>query len=319
MNILVTGAAGFIGSHVAEALLVRGDDVAGLDNFNDYYDPARKRANVALLKPNPRFTIHEADVRDADEMERICTAGRFDAVIHLAAMANVRYSIERAALYTDVNVHGTVNLLEAARKAGVPHFVFASTSSVYGRTERLPFHEDDSLGRPLAPYPATKIAAEVMGHAYHSLFGLSFTALRFFSVYGPRGRPDMMPYIITDSIVHDREFALYEAGEMYRDWTYIADTVSGVVAAVDQPLDYQIINLGRGEPVRMADFVVLVEELVGKEAQMTTPPAPPSEPPITYADVTKARDLLDYEPMTSVVEGLYRFWEWYRAEILKSQ
>jgi len=221
MNILVTGAAGFIGSHVAETLLARGDDVAGLDNFNDYYDPARKRANVALLKPNPRFTIHEADVRDADEMERICAAGRFDVVIHLAAMANVRYSIERAALYTDVNVHGTVNLLEAARKAEVSHFVLASTSSVYGRTERLPFREDDPLGRPLAPYPATKIAAEVMGHAYHSLFGLSFTGLRFFSVYGPRGRPDMMPYIITDSIVHDREFILYEAGEMYRDWTYI--------------------------------------------------------------------------------------------------
>jgi len=158
MNILVTGAAGFIGSHVAEALLARGDDVVGLDNFNDYYDPARKRANVALLTPNPRFTLHEADVRDAEAMERICTAGRFDVVIHLAAMAGVRYSIERAPLYTDVNVRGTVNLLEAARKTGIPHFVFASTSSVYGRTEQLPFREDDLLGRPLAPsFPSTAL------------------------------------------------------------------------------------------------------------------------------------------------------------------
>jgi len=319
MNILITGAAGFIGSHVAEVLLARGDEVTGLDNFNDYYDPARKRANVALLTPNPRFTLHEADVRDAERMECMCAESHFDAVVHLAAMANVRYSIERAPLYVDVNVRGTVNLLEAARKAGVPHFVFASTSSVYGRTGLLPFREDDALGRPLAPYPATKIAGEVMGHAYHSLFDLSFAAVRFFSVYGPRGRPDMMPYIITDCVFHDREFTLYEAGEMYRDWTYITDIVSGVVAAVDRPLGYQVINLGHGEPVRMADFVELIEELVGKKARMTTPPPPPSEPPITYADITKARDLLDYDPTTSVADGMHRFWEWYQAKILKSQ
>jgi len=318
MNILITGAAGFIGSHVTEAVLARGDTVVGLDNFNDYYDPARKRANAALLTPNPRFTLFEADVRDTETLERVCTQGHFDAVVHLAAMAGVRYSIERAPLYTDVNIRGTVNLLEAVRKAGIPHFVFASTSSVYGRTGRLPFLEDDPLGRPLAPYPATKIAGEVMGHAYHNLFELSFTAVRFFSVYGPRGRPDMMPYIITDCIVHGRSFKLYEAGEMYRDWTYVGDIAAGVVAAVDRPLGYEVINLGRGEPVRMADFVELVEELVGKPAQMTTPPAPPSEPPITYADIGRARDLLDYDPQTSVAEGMRRMWEWYRTEIIKS-
>jgi len=315
MNILVTGAAGFIGSHVAEVLLARGDTVTGLDNFNDYYDPARKRANAALLAAAPRFTLYEADVRDAEGMERICAEGRFDALVHLAAMAGVRYSIERAPLYVDVNIHGTVNLLEGARKAGVLHFVFASTSSVYGRTDRLPFREDDPLGRPLAPYPASKIAGEVMGHAYHNMFGLSFTGVRFFSVYGPRGRPDMMPYQITDSIVHDREFALYEAGEMYRDWTYVGDIVAGVVAAVDRPMGYEVLNLGRGEPVRMRDFVELVEELVGKEARMSTPPAPASEPPITYADVSKARALLGYEPTTPVTEGMRRFWEWYRENV----
>ena len=319
MNILVTGAAGFIGSHVAETLLARGDDVTGMDNFNDYYDPARKRANVALLTRKPRFTLREADVRDAETMERICAAGKFDAIVHLAAMAGVRYSIERAPLYSDVNIRGTVNLLEAARKAGVPHFVFASTSSVYGRTDQLPFCEDAPTGRPLAPYPATKLAGEVMGHAYHNMFDLSFTAVRFFSVYGPRGRPDMMPYHITDCIVHEREFTLYEAGEMHRDWTYVADIASGVVAATDRPLEYEVINLGRGEPVRMADFVELIEELVDKEAQMTTPPAPPSEPPITYADITKAYNLLGYEPTISVAEGMSRFWEWYRKEIIKAQ
>ena len=315
MKILVTGAAGFIGSHVAEALLARGDAVAGLDNFNDYYDPARKRANAALLAAAPRFTLHEVDIRDAETMERICAEGRFDAVVHLAAMAGVRYSIERAPLYVDVNVRGTVNLLEGARKAGMPHFVFASTSSVYGRTDRLPFREDDPLGRPLAPYPATKIAGEAMGYAYHNMFGLSFTAVRFFSVYGPRGRPDMMPYQITDSIVHEREFTLYDGGEMRRDWTYVADIAAGIVAAADRPLGYEVLNLGRGEPVRMRDFVELVEELVGRKARMTTPPAPASEPPITYADISKARALLGYEPATPVADGMRRFWEWYRENV----
>jgi UDP-glucuronate 4-epimerase len=188
---------------------------------------------------------------------------------------------------------------------------------VYGHTKQVPFREDQPVGRPLAPYPATKIAGETMGHAYHNLFGISFTAVRFFSVYGPRGRPDMMPYIITDCTVHDREFALYDAGEMYRDWTYVADIASGVLAAVDRPLGYQIINLGRGEPVRMADFVELIEELVGRPARMTTPPAPPSEPTILHADVSKARDLLGYDPVISVTEGMHRFWEWYRAEVLR--
>jgi UDP-glucuronate 4-epimerase len=252
-------------------------------------------------------------------MARLCAEGRFDAIVHLAAMAGVRYSIERGPLYAEVNVGGTVNLLDAAWRAGIPHFVFASTSSVYGRTDRVPFREDHPVGEPLAPYPATKIAGEAMGYAYHNLFDLSFTALRFFSVYGPRGRPDMMPYIVTDSVVRNREFKLYEAGEMLRDWTYVADIVAGVVAAVDRPLGHQVINLGRGEPVRMADFVELVEELVGKKARMTTPPAPASEPPITFADVSKARRLLDYRPTISVADGMARFWDWYRAEVLEGR
>lgn len=317
MRILVTGAAGFIGSHVTEALLARGDRVAGLDNLDPYYDPARKRANVRMLAANPAFTFHELDIRDEDGLIEICTEGRFDAVVHLAALAGVRYSVERAPLYVDVNIRGTVNVLEGLRRAGTPHVVCASTSSVYGRSAAVPFRENEATAAPLAPYPASKIAAELMGHAYHNMFGLSFTALRFFSVYGPRGRPDMMPYHIVECLVHDREFSLYNAGEMYRDWTYIDDIVTGVVAALDRPMGYQIINLGRGEPVRMVEFVTLVEALVGRQARMATPAAPPSEPPITYAEISKARELLGYEPTIPVSEGLRRLWVWYQREVLQ--
>jgi UDP-glucuronate 4-epimerase len=319
VRLLVTGAAGFIGSHVAEALLERGDEVAGLDNFNDYYSPERKRANVSLLTSSPGFVLHEADIRDAEHMRTLCAQGQYDAIVHLAAMAGVRYSVDRAPLYVEVNVSGTVNLLDAARRAGVGHFVFASTSSVYGRSERVPFREDDPLGRPLAPYPATKIAGELMGHAYHNMFGISFTAVRLFSVYGPRGRPDMMPYHITDCIAHRREFTLYDAGEMHRDWTYVDDIVSGILGAADRRLGYEVINLGRGEPVRMADFVELIQALVGKPARMITQPAPPSEPPTTFADLTRARDLLAYEPVVSASDGMRRFWEWYQAEVLENE
>ncbi len=316
MRVLVTGAAGFIGSNLAETLLKEGHTVAGLDNFNDYYDPARKRANAAVLSAFERFEMHEVDLRDEAGVNAVFEAGRFDAVAHLAAMAGVRYSIPRAPLYTDVNIRGTVNVLEAARNNGVPHVVFASTSSVYGATKRLPFREDDPLGRPLASYPASKIAGELMGYTYHNLFDLSFTAVRFFSVYGERGRPDMMPFIITDSIVNDKVFKLFDAGEMFRDWTYVGDIVKGVIAALERPLGYERINLGRGEPVRMADFVELIEQLVGKQALMETPPAPASEPKTTYADVTKARELLGYDPCVPVEEGLARFWAWYQAAFL---
>ncbi|MCJ7550992.1 MAG: GDP-mannose 4,6-dehydratase [Anaerolineae bacterium] len=316
MRVLVTGAAGFIGSNLAETLLKQGHTVAGLDNFNDYYDPARKRANAVVLSAFERFEMHEVDLRDEVGVNAVIEAGRFDAVAHLAAMAGVRYSIPRASLYTDVNIRGTINVLEAARSNGVPHVVFASTSSVYGATTRLPFREDDPLGKPLASYPASKIAGELMGYTYHNLFDLSFTAVRFFSVYGERGRPDMMPFIITDSIVNDKVFKLFDAGEMFRDWTYVGDIVKGVIAALERPLGYERINLGRGQPVRMADFVELIEQLVGKRALMETPPAPASEPKTTYADVTKARELLGYDPRVTVEEGLARFWTWYQAAFL---
>jgi UDP-glucuronate 4-epimerase len=316
MRILVTGGAGFIGSHTVDALLERGDEAVAVDDFNAYYDPARKRANVAHLTGHPRFRMVEADVRDAGALAQLFAQGRFDAVAHLAAMANVRYSIGRAPLYYDVNVRGTLNLLELAVAHQVGNFVFASTSSVYGRTQRLPFVETDPCNHPLAPYPATKKACELLGYTYHNLHGLNFTALRFFSVYGPRGRPDMMPYMVTERILRGETITLYDAGRMQRDWTYVDDIVTGVLAALDRPLGYEVVNLGRGEPVWMDAFVQLVEELVGKEATLSTPPAPPSEPPVSFADISKARQLLGYEPSTPVAEGMWRLWEWYRAAVM---
>lgn len=316
MKIFVTGAAGFIGSHLCERLLDRGDTVIALDNFNDYYDTARKRANIHQLRKHPRCILCETDICDASIINRIFAEYEPEAVVHLAAYGAVRYSIGRARLYTDVNIGGSINLLEAAREIGVENFVFASTSSVYGNTENLPFVETDPCNQPLAPYPASKKAVELMGYTYHHLHGLNFTALRFFNIYGPRGRPDMMPFIVTDSIVNQRKIILFDGGQMKRDWTYIDDILGGVTAAIDKPLGYELINFGRGEPVLMTDFVKIIEGLVGHKAILSTPPAPLSEPKITFADINKARRLLGYNPQTSLAAGLYKFWEWYQEAVM---
>jgi len=316
MTTLVTGAAGFIGSNLTETLLNRGEDVVAIDNFNDYYDPDRKRANVAGFKNQPKLHFYEEDIRNAEAIEEIFTQHKPRAVAHLAAYGGVRYSIGRAKLYTDVNIVGTVNLLEAARQTDTEAFVFASTSSVYGNTEQLPFIETDPCNLPLAPYPASKKAGEVMGYTYHNLHQMNFTAVRFFSVYGPRGRPDMMPFMVTDRVVKGEEIKLFDAGQMKRDWTYVDDIVSGIIAALERPLGYEIINLGRGEPVLMADFVNIVEDLVGKDAVLSTPPAPASEPKITFANIDKARRLLDYNPQTAVADGLAQLWHWYQKDVL---
>ena len=319
-TILVTGAAGFIGSHVAQALLARGDSIVGLDNLNDYYDPARKRSNLkevgnATDRPS-RFTFIEGDVRDQDTLSVLFDQHRFEAIAHLAAMAGVRVSVEDPHLYYDVNLIGTLNLLNAARDHGAGNFVFASTSSVYGDTKEIPFVETDRCDRPLAPYPASKRAAEMLGFSYHHLFGQNFTALRFFTVYGPRGRPDMMAYKVLDNIFFARKVPLYNNGQMYRDWTYIDDIVSGVVSAVDRPLGYDVINLGRGEPVLLADFVRLIEELAGRRAHLVPMPMLHADIPYTYAEIARARRLLGYAPQISVQEGVTRFWRWYQWAVL---
>lgn len=313
MTILVTGAAGFIGSHLAERLCREGRTVIGLDNFNDYYDPARKRANEQRLCAYPNFRMVEADLRDRTAMLALFAGERIRAVAHLAAMAGVRNAILNPELYVNVNLNGTQNLLDAARAAGgVENFVFASTSSVYGNTTQIPFVETDPCDRPLQPYAAAKRAAEILGYSYHHLFRLNFTVLRFFTVYGPNGRPDMMAYLLADSISKGQAIPLYDGGQMYRDWTYVDDTVAGVVAALDRPLGYEIINLGRGEPVLLTDFVEMMEELSGRKANLVDTPRLAADFVRNEADISKARRLLDYDPRVSVVDGVRRFWEWYQ-------
>lgn len=312
MNLLITGGAGFIGSHMARRMAPQAERIVLLDNFNNAYDPAIKWANVRALAASRNVVVVEADVRDAARVERLLIDHRITHILHLAAMANVRSSIEQAPLYTEVNVVGTVNVLEAARRHNVQQVVCASTSSVYGADSPVPFTEDAPALHPLASYPASKRAAEIIGHTFFHLFGLNVTFLRLFNVYGPNGRPDMMPLRVLEAIVHGREITLYNGGQMRRDWTYIDDIVDGLCAALGRPLGYRIINLGRGEPETMLAFVALLEELTGRRALTRDAPAPASEPPITYCDNTRARELLGFAPKVSLREGLGRTWEWYR-------
>ncbi|NKB82445.1 MAG: SDR family NAD(P)-dependent oxidoreductase [Nitrospirales bacterium] len=332
-TILLTGVAGFVGSHAAETLIQRGDHVIGVDNLNDYYDPAQKKANLVEIQEKKAqwpqagsFTFVKGDIRDQTLVNDLFHTHPFDAIVHLAAMAGVRASIHKPQLYYDVNVTGTLHLLDAAvrhcegasSKRVLPHVVFASTSSVYGQTQRIPFVEDDACDRPLAPYSASKRGAELLGHSYHHLYKLSFTALRFFTVYGPRGRPDMMAYKVLDNLFRGREVPLYNEGRMHRDWTYIGDIIQGILGAVDRPMGYEVINLGRGEPVLLADFVTLIENLTGRKASLVSTPMLDADVPYTYADVSKAKKLLGYNPQTSIKEGVERFWEWYQTTILKN-
>jgi UDP-glucuronate 4-epimerase len=318
MTILVTGAAGFIGSHAASAFLARGERVIGLDNFDPYYDPARKRANVAEVMAEAHagaFTLVEGDLRAREMVARLFRDHAFTTVVHLGAMAGVRASCEDPQLYFDVNVSGTLNLLDAARANGSPNLVLASTSSVYGASLRVPFVEDDPADQPLAPYPASKRSAELLGHVYHHLYGLDFTALRFFTVYGPRSRPDMLTFKLADALRTGKPLTLYQQGQMLRDWTYVDDTVAGIVAAADRRLGYEVINLGRGEPVVVADFIATFERLTDRKVPITDAPRPQADVERTHANTEKARRLLGYEPRVSVSEGAERFLAWFERSV----
>jgi len=311
MVTLITGGAGFIGSQLALALLRRDERLILLDNFNDYYDPRLKRANIAAFNSHPEIVVIEGDVRDAALVDKVIGQYQVQRIAHLAAMAGVRNSAEQAPLYFEVNVQGSVNLFEAARKHGVRQFVLASTSSVYGETKRLPFVEDDAADRPLAPYPASKRATELLAYSYYHLFGLNVNCLRFFNVYGPNGRPDMMPLQVIHALCEDKPITLFDGGRLQRDWTYIDDIVEGIVAALERQFGYEIINLGCGEPHSMTEFVDILEKLTGKQAHRIVVPAPLTEPPITYCNNSRARKLLDFQPQTSLVEGLAKTWAWY--------
>jgi len=319
MKFLLTGAAGFIGSHVADALLAEGHDVVGLDNMDPYYDVARKESNLAEIEQaghRGTFEFHRADLRDPDVVTGLYSDHVFDSVVHLAAMAGVRNSIEHPDVYWSVNLDGTRNLLEKMVASESPNnFVFASTSSVYGATKQIPFVESDPCDRPMVPYSASKRAAELMGYSYHNLYDVNFTAVRFFTVYGPRGRPDMMAFKVLDSIYKGTTVPLNNGGDMSRDWTFVSDIVSGVVAAALKPSGYEVVNLGRGEPVSLNDFVNLIQKEVGKRAHFEDAPIPTGDIKSTHADVSRARELLGYDPKVSVEEGVQSFVNWYRTAI----
>jgi len=294
--------------------------VIGFDNFDAYYDPARKRANVAEIAGSARageFTMVEGDLRQREVVMRLFRENELTSVVHLAAMAGVRASCDEPQLYFDVNLGGTLNVLDAARAHGAPNIVFASTSSVYGASPRVPFVEDDPADRPLAPYPASKRSAELLGHAYHHLYGLDFVALRFFTVYGPRGRPDMLTYKLVDAIRTGVPLTLYEGGQMLRDWTYVDDTVAGIVAATERRLGYEVLNLGRGVPVLVHDFIATFERLTGRKVPTIAAPRPEADVERTHANTDKARRLLGYEPRVSVAEGAERFLAWFERSVGK--
>jgi len=326
-SILVTGAAGFIGSHVLEALVGRGDDASGLDNMNDYYDPARKRSNLQEVREAVgEGALHfiEGDVRDRALVQELFRQKSFDVVVHLAAMPGVGASVKDPYLYYDINLLGTLSLLDAmvgkrSTAPSVPKLVFASTSSVYGATETIPFVETDSCDRPLAPYPASKRAAELLTFTYHHLYGLACINLRLFTVYGPRNRPDMMAFKLADGIFTSREVPLYNDGMMHRDWTYVSDIVEGILAAIDTPLEFETLNLGRGEPVLLADFVRGIEEVLGQSSRVSKAPMPSTDIPYTLADISRARSLIGYDPKVSVDEGIASFLAWYERAIAHSK
>jgi UDP-glucuronate 4-epimerase len=313
-TIVVTGGAGFIGSHLCEALLRRGDHVVAIDNLNDFYEPALKRANLALLGRQRGFRFVERDVRDRAAMAAEIDGARPDAIIHLAAMAGVRPSIENPALYADVNVMGTVSLLDAAVAARVPKFLFASSSSVYGNNEKVPFSEDDRVDEPISPYAATKKAGELIAHTYAHLHGMAVSCLRFFTVYGPRQRPEMAILKFARLILAGKPVPMFGDGSMRRDFTYIDDIIDGVVRSLDRARGYRVYNLGESRTVGLSEMIAALEKALGKKAVVQRLPEVPGDVKVTYADVSRARAELGYAPSFPLAEGLRRFAAWLREE-----
>ena len=312
MKVLVTGAAGFIGSHLTERLIARGDEVVGLDNFDTFYDPHVKRANIEPALAGGRFELVEGDIRDGACVEGILAGGDIDVIVHLAAKAGVRPSIDDPVGYVDVNINGTVVMLEAARKAGTKRFVFASSSSVYGNNRKVPFAETDNVDYPISPYAATKKAGELICHTYSHLYGIGMTCLRFFTVYGPRQRPDLAIHKFARLILAGKPIPVFGDGSMRRDFTYIDDILDGVVAAMDRRGGYEIYNLGESRPVRLDVLIAEIEKALGAKAVIDRKPMQPGDVIQTYADVSKARRDLGYDPHTDIATGLARFVRWLR-------
>lgn len=312
MAILVTGGAGFIGSHLVERLARRGDRVVVVDDFNDYYSPALKRANAEIIRNAGDVTLAEGDIRDAAFLSSATAKEDISVIVHLAARAGVRPSLADPGLYVDVNVAGTVNLLELARAKGIKRLVFASSSSVYGVSRDVPFREDAAADRPASPYGATKRAGELLLSAYSDLYGMKCSCMRFFTVYGPRQRPDMAIHKFTRLISAGAKVPFFGDGSSARDYTYIDDIVDGLVAAADTPLDYEIFNLGDSSPVTLSCMVATIAKAVGREASLKPMSDQAGDVPITYADISKAKRLLGFQPKVSFGDGVARFVDWYK-------
>jgi UDP-glucuronate 4-epimerase len=315
-KVLITGGAGFIGSHLVGYLAGRGDDhITVVDNFDDFYDPALKRANIAPHTGDTRFDLVEADIRDQHAMDELFARAGFDVVVHLAARAGVRPSLERPLEYVQTNVDGTYSLLEASRRHGVKQFIFGSSSSVYGVNSNLPFAEDDPLTHPVSPYAATKIAAEAACRVYSHLYGLRILCLRFFTVYGARQRPDLAIRKFTRLISEGQRIPVYGDGTTRRDYTYIDDIIHGVVRALEyESSPFEVINLGESKTVELNALVGLLEEAIGKRALIDYQPAQPGDVPATYADISRARRLLGYEPRTPIEKGIELFVDWFERQ-----
>ncbi|MCA1618916.1 MAG: GDP-mannose 4,6-dehydratase [Acidobacteria bacterium] len=314
-NVLVTGGAGFIGSHLVARLLGEGGwRVHVVDDFNDFYDPRLKRRNVAPHLGHDEFRLHEADIRDRAALERVFAGADFDYIVHLAARAGVRPSLSEPVLYAETNVNGTLNLLELARAHGTGQFVFGSSSSVYGENEKVPFAEDDPVARPISPYAATKAAGELLCHTYSHLFGVRSVCLRFFTVYGARQRPDLAIHKFARLISAGQPIPVFGDGTTRRDYTYVDDIIAGVRAAMDyRGGAYEVFNLGESRTVSLAELIALLERELGHKAVIERQPTQPGDVPQTFADVTKARRLLGYDPRTPIEEGIRRFVEWFKA------
>jgi UDP-glucuronate 4-epimerase len=310
-SILITGGAGFIGSHLVDRLLDAGEQVTVLDNFNDFYNPAVKRKNVGPHLAHDNYTLVEGDIRDKELVERTFRRGEFDEVIHLAAMAGVRPSIQRPVLYQEVNLIGSMNILESVRHAGIKKYIFASSSSVYGNREKVPFSESDRVDHPISPYAATKKAGEEMAFTYHHLYGIKTTCLRFFTVYGPRQRPEMAIHLFTDRIFRGEAVEMFGDGTSSRDYTFIDDIIEGVLACRQADYDFEIINLGRSDRVELASLISRIEQHLGKKARLIRKPHQPGDVERTCADVRKAQRLLGFKPKVSIDDGLQRFVAWY--------
>ena len=315
MSILVTGGAGFVGSHLVELLLKQPEcRVVVLDNFNDYYDPQFKRRNMAALTGNPRVVLVEADFRDPSVCRQTLADHQVQQIVHLGAYPGVPYSLKAPQVYIDNNITGTVSLLEATRQYPVDRFLFASSSTVYGRGAQVPFVEDAPLGVPASPYGATKRAGEILGLTYHSLFGIPFTSLRFFNVYGPRLRPELALAVFTRAILEGMPLPLYGDGSVLRDFTHVSDICGGVVAALTAPnIAGQCINLGHNEPIEIRRLIALIEAAAGKKALIEHRPERKEDMPVTCADLTKAGRLLGYKPTVSIEDGVREYVDWCRA------